>query len=210
MKHLTNNDWVELLYNDEPNDRDSHWRAHIAECEICRTEQERWLRLQKQLNQWELPPSTKIARVSWRSPGWALAATLLIGLSFLFGYMSGMQRPDSEAMLAVLRAEIQPELERMTAEVGGSRDTAGITQADLHQLKSEFQRQLVQQSQQTKAAIAVLEKESQRAVRKIQTELETVALVGERRYVFSQNQLHALGITTATLPVHFTAQPTNY
>ena len=211
MKHPSSEDWASYLYEEITPEQKQEWTAHLNECQSCREEFQKWEQAQTKLNQWTLPPSTKHVQQRTPFPRWAIAAIALIGVSFLFGYLSGMRSLPAEDLVAEIREEMQREMflakEEFEEAVSKQREENSL---EVKALRAHLENLVLTQSIKTETAIAGIQNHSSAAAKRIQMELETVALVAEGRYQLSQNHLSALGFPAPPSSPFFSIQPINH
>lgn len=211
MKHLTSEDWASYLYGELPPEEKQEWISHLKDCGDCRAELEKWQSIQQHLNQWQLPPSTKPNNIRMPSLRWAIAAMALIGISFLFGYLSGPRVPSTDRLVAEVRRELESDLIKAKKElVQSAMKNHSQSINEVRAIRDDIETLMFHQTQQTKAAFLRLQNETSANAKKFQLELETVALVAEGRYQLSQNQLSVLGVSTLPRPSHFSIQPLSH
>ncbi len=109
MKHPTEEQWMELLYDELPREMKSELEAHLGQCAACRQKRARYSATQQRLDQWVLPaPSQmRLRERGWSAAKWAAAAALLVSTAFATGRISkGTFDPQR------IQAEIRDPLER--------------------------------------------------------------------------------------------------
>ena len=211
MKHLTSEDWASYLYEELPPEDKQEWTSHLEHCSDCRAELEKWQSIQKQLNRWQLPPSIRPDSIGIPYARWAIAAMALIGISFLFGYLSGARPPTTESIVAELRIGLQSDLLKAKEElVQTAVDSHSKSLHEIGAIRDHIETLVYNHTRETKSALLRLHNETSANANKFQLELETVALVAEGRYQLSQNQLSALGISPLPSAAHFSIQPISH
>ena len=211
MKHLTSEDWANYLYEELPPEEKQRCQSHLKDCDQCRVELEKWQAIQQQLNRWQLPLPTRPTSIYSSSVRWAIAAIALIGISFLFGYLSAPRPPSTESMIAALRSEFQSDLLRVKKELAQSANhSRSESLRGVEALREDVEKLLFNHTREIETALLGVQNESSANIKKIQMELETVAIVAEGRYQLSQNQLSSMGFSALPSSPHFSTQPVNY
>ena len=155
---------------------------HLANCNSCRQQVSAWRMAQHDLDQSTVPSLPSHGHTGSVALPWAIAAVLAIGFAFLFGRLNGLHA-DLEQMrreAATMASPASPTNRSDQAPISEERFAA--LQRELADLETHAESLIAQQASETATAMAQLRHESQTALDQIQHQLETVALVGERRY----------------------------
>ena len=135
----------------------------------------------------------------------------LIGISFLFGYLSASHPATTESLAAELRSEFQAELLKTKEElVQTTIDNHSKNFREVVAIRDYLETLVFHHARETKSALLRLQTESSANAEKFQVELETVALVAEGRYQLSQNQLNVLGLSSLSGTSRFSIQPISH
>lgn len=165
MKHPTDEQWMEFLYEEVSPEEARQMQGHIDACEVCRQRTAGWQSTMKQLDEWkvEAPARTRYL-TTWGGWKWAAAACLILTSAFAAGRLSG---PNVD--VAAIREEISKPLqetiearvrERLEVEVAAATERAMANVRE--QMKAQIATNLEIASRQASAeAMAANEKQLQ-------------------------------------------------
>lgn len=166
MKHPTDEQWMEFLYEEVSPEEARQMQGHLEVCEVCRQRTAGWQSTMKHLDQWkvEAPAQTRLL-ASWGGGWkWAAAACLILTSAFAAGRLSG---PNVD--VAAIREEISKPLqetiearvrERLEVEVAAATERAMANVRE--KLNAQIAANLQKVSQQASAdAMATTEKQLQ-------------------------------------------------
>lgn len=106
MNHPDREQWVPFLYGELKSDARRQLKAHLHECDECRTQLESWQHSLQRLDAWKLPRAKqKTAEVLGFFFRWAAAAALVLGLGFGIGYFTA-----TGSKVGKLRAQLEPQI----------------------------------------------------------------------------------------------------
>jgi hypothetical protein len=114
MKHLTQEEWMEFLYQELPSERRRQAAQHLEVCAECRTQVEVWRQTMQHLETWNLPeveasqPGRSLPSRSWK---WAAAAAVILATGIAVGRTSAPQ-PDLTALQQRLEAPLRASLQQ--------------------------------------------------------------------------------------------------
>ena len=116
LKHPTEQEWMEYLYNEMGSAEKSALETHVKGCPPCSEKREGLQGTQRSLDQWEVvvPPKHQLTATWQPVVKWAAAAVLLVSTAFATGRMS---RPpvDVEALQARIAKPIEERVQQQVA-----------------------------------------------------------------------------------------------
>lgn len=192
MKHPNPQEWVAYLYRDVDAPSRSRLNDHLAQCESCRAQIERWRRVQQHLDSWQLPTQRAVKPPALRAYPtllrWAAAAVLMLALGFSLGRSSGGVSPET---VAALRDDLRGELEELVRAQVAESTSATLAAAQDHSAAAMREFVDLYQSDRTAAnqAISTALARLDAAFVSLRRDLETVALNSDVGLRQTQQQL---------------------
>ncbi|HEY1173741.1 MAG TPA: zf-HC2 domain-containing protein [Verrucomicrobiae bacterium] len=144
MKHPTQEEWMDYLYNEAPANERAKLSAHLAACPECRTQVQGWQKTMTSLDTWQ--PAVKEAPAFRWMPAirWATAAMIMLSFGFTLSRMT-TPKVDVAAVEAQVRAQLTAEVKQQMQQ-----SMAEFTAAQAKQ-RVEDQQQVVQTLRQMEA-----------------------------------------------------------
>ena len=115
MKHPTEQEWMDLLYDELAPEQRSEIEAHIKKCAACAQKRASFRQTHKRLDTWQVTFAQKprLARSNQWSPAfkWAAAAALVVSTAFATGLLAKPQL-DPERIQAQISKPLEEKISR--------------------------------------------------------------------------------------------------
>jgi hypothetical protein len=218
MKHLSDQEWMEFLYEEMSPDQKKTARAHIRSCADCQKRQKELVVTTAGLDAWkvEAPARPELKPQFFPAAKWAAAVAILATTAFAAGRWSKPALDPAEIESQISRP-LQDKIERIVVarlETSMQTQFAAKVQEASDKLLAESTAAYRRQIEQLSVQLAALRDEDKKAVyasfrgleeqrasdyRRLREDLEKVALFSDQSFRGTQRELVKLA-TLASNP----------
>jgi anti-sigma factor RsiW len=184
MTHPTNEELLDLLYDELEPARAEVIDAHVFDCDACRAQLANWRGVRNELGAWELPESSHhivvrsaptTSRSAWlgRTLRAAAAAVLLVGTGY------GLARFNTPKMTPAPRTTAI-DVAALKAQV--ARDVRGDLGKQLHEQQLQLAADMLERQQDFQQAVGLSLTGLERRQAALRKDVETVALHAQKEF----------------------------